>query len=72
MQEFREAVTDVVDASRTMVAEQRAEDEAIAAREAEDLDMAAEEEAPLPPPGAGTPSSQGGANQTGTAERPTP
>lgn len=38
MEEFREAVSDVVDASRDMVAQQRAEDEAIAVEEAAALD----------------------------------
>lgn len=46
MQEFREAVNDVVDASRDMVAEQRAEDAVIAAREAKELDTAAGEDIP--------------------------
>lgn len=45
MQEFREAVSDVVDASRDMVAEQRAEDEDISAREAEEMEAGADEEA---------------------------
>ncbi|MEK7557468.1 MAG: hypothetical protein AAB538_05805 [Patescibacteria group bacterium] len=45
LQEFRDAISDVVDASRDMVAQQRAEDEAIASEVAEAEADAIEEEA---------------------------
>lgn len=52
MQEFREAISDVTDAAREMVAEQRAEDAAIAEAEAAAQTEAAAgaEETPAPPP----------------------
>lgn len=67
VQEFREAVSDVTDAAREMVAQQHAEDAAAIQAEAEAIaeeQSSAEAAAPLPPAAPQTPPSQ--------ADRPTP
>ena len=64
MEEFREAVSDVVDASREMVAQHRAEDAEIAAAETEAAQEQEEESESLP-----LSQTEG---EVGTRERPTP